>query len=79
MRFMFLPHARAQMEERGITGEEARVTVEEPDWEGKGVHGQLVADRRSDGGAVRVIYNVGEEEYIVISVMRRRRAGAGGE
>jgi hypothetical protein len=70
MRFTFLPHALEDMEERDVT--------EEPDFTGEGGYGRLVADRRFGRTVVRVVYNVGHGEYVVVAVMRRRRLGGGG-
>ena len=78
MKITYLPHAREQMEERGVPEERVRAAIEEPEYTGEGDYGRLVADRRFGSTVVRVIYNVGREEYIVVSVMRRRRLGGGG-
>ena len=78
LRFTFLPHALEDMEERDVTEERVRATVEEPDFTGEGNHGRLVADRRFGRTVVRVVYNVGHGEYVIVAVMRRRRLGGGG-
>ncbi len=78
MRFTFLPHALADMEERDVTEEQVRATVEEPDFTGEGGYGRRVADRRFGRTVVRVVYNVGHGEYVIVAVMRRRRLGGGG-
>ncbi len=78
VRFTFLPHALEDMEERNVSEEWVRATVEEPDFTGEGDYGRLVADRRFGRTVVRVIYNVGRGEYIIVAVMRRRRLGGGG-
>lgn len=74
-RFTFLPHALEDMEERNVTGEWVRATIEEPDFTGEGDYGRLVADRRFGRTVVRVVYNVGRGEYVIVAVMRRRRIG----
>ena len=73
MKITFLPHALARMEERGVSEEEARQILENPDLEYPGRLGRTVAERSPvEGGrslAVRVIYNRGlEEERIVDTV-----------
>ncbi len=78
MRFTFLPHALEDMERRNVTGEWVRATVEEPDFTGEGDCERLVADRRFERTVVRVVYNVGCGEYVIVAVMRRRRLGGGG-
>jgi hypothetical protein len=78
MRITFLPHALEDMEERNVSEEWVRTTVEEPDFIGEGDYGRLVADRRLGRTAVRVVYNVGRGEYVIVAVMRRRRVGGGG-
>jgi hypothetical protein len=45
---------------------------------GEGNYGRLVTDRRFGRTVVRVIYNVGRGEYVIVAVMRRRRLGGGG-
>ena len=65
------------MEERGISEEEVRATLESPDVEYPGNLGRTVAERvppgRSGALAVRVVYNRGlEDERIVVTVERGR-------
>jgi hypothetical protein len=43
MKITFLPHALEQMEERGISEEQARATLEEPDTGGTANYGRLSA------------------------------------
>ncbi len=74
-RFTFLPHALEDMEDRNVTEELVRATVEEPDFIGEGDYGRLVADRRFGRTVVRVVYNMGRGEYVIVAVMRRRRIG----
>lgn len=74
-RFTFLPHALEDMEERSVTEEWVRATVEEPDFIGEGDHDRLVADRRFGRTVVRVVYNMGRGEYVIVAVMRRRSIG----
>lgn len=66
------------VEERDVTEEQVRATVEQPDLIGEGNHGRLVADRRFGRSVVRVVYNVGHGKYVIVAVMRRRRLGGGG-
>lgn len=77
MKITFLPHAREQMEERGISEEEARSVLEEPDFEGLANFGRLYSQKRIGSRRIRVIYNQGADEAVVVSVMLRRREGAG--
>ncbi len=58
-----------------MTEELVRATVEEPDFIGEGDYGRLVADRCSERTMVRVVYNMGRGEYVIVAVMRRRRIG----
>ena len=73
------------MAERGISEEEARATLEEPDLEYPGRRGRIVAERTLQGGrlATKVVYNFGAEgERIVVTVERGRPRSAdpeGGE
>lgn len=75
VRFIFLPHALEDMEERNVSEEWVRATVEEPDFTGEGDYDRLVADRRFGRTVVRVVYNMGSGEYVIVAVMRRRRIG----
>lgn len=73
MRITFLPHALERMELRGVSEEEVRQILENPDLEYPGRLGRTVAERSPvEGGrslAVRVIYNRGlEDERIVVTV-----------
>jgi hypothetical protein len=71
------------MEERGISDEQARAALEDPDFEYPGNLGRTVAERVSPGRslAVKVVYNQGlEDERIVVTVERGRPSRpAGGE
>ena len=75
MRITLLPHARDQMEERGISDDEVRRTLEDPDQEYPGDFGRTVAERRFTPrpSAVKIVYNRGlGDERVVVSVMRGR-------
>ena len=75
MRVTIVPHARHQMEERGISGVRVRATLEQPDTEYPGDWGRTVAEKRFGGerSAVKVVYNRGlQDERIVVTVMRGR-------
>ena len=76
VKMTLLPHAEDQMQERGISDEEVRATLAEPDGEYPVERGRIRAERVFAGKrlAVKVVYNSGPEpdERIVISVMRGR-------
>ncbi len=76
MQVIILPHAEGQMQERGISEEQVRATLSEPDAEYPVERGRIRAERRFPGKrlAVKVVYNFssGTSERIVISVMRGR-------
>jgi hypothetical protein len=76
-----LPHAKEQMEERGIPEEEARATLEAPDAEYPGYWGRTVAEKTFPRRhlATKVVYNLGlEGERIVVTVERGRPTPGGG-
>ena len=78
LKIVFLPHALRRMEERRISEEEARTTLEEPDLEYSDNLGRTVAERVFPNNrlATRVVYNLGvEDERVVITVERGRPAG----
>ena len=62
------------MEERRISEEEARATLEEPDLEYPGNLGRTVAERVFPGRrlATKVIYNLGGEDVRVVVTVERR-------
>ncbi len=72
-RVTFLPHARERMEQYGITEEKVRSVLKEPSEEGAANFGRSYAQKLFSGRLVRVIYNVGMDEAVVVSVMLRRR------
>jgi hypothetical protein len=72
-RVTFLPHARERMEQYGITEAEVRSVLEVPSEEGAANLGRSYAQTLLSGRLVRVIYNVGMDEAVVVSVMLRRR------
>lgn len=70
MKITYLPHARHRMEERGISEEEVRAVLEDPDAEYPGDAGRTVAERTLPGRrlAVKVVYDVGlEDERIIVT------------
>jgi Domain of unknown function (DUF4258) len=73
-RVTFLPHARERMEQYGITEEEVRSVLEAPGEEETANFGRRYAQKLlSSRLLVRVIYNVGMDEAVIVSVMLRRR------
>lgn len=75
MKITYLPHAMDRMAERGISEEEARAALEEPDHEYPGNLGRTVAERTLRGRslATKVVYNLGaQDERIVVTVERGR-------
>jgi hypothetical protein len=78
LKIVFLPHALRRMEERRISEEEARITLEEPDLEYPGNLGRAVAERvfPSKRLATKVVDNLGpEDERVVVTVERGRPIG----
>jgi len=58
-----------------VSQEEARLTVVQPDEEGAANFGRLFAQKVIGHRRLRVIYNRGADEAVVVSVMLRRREG----
>jgi hypothetical protein len=75
MRITFLPHALEHMRARGISEEEARLVLEDPDREGEANFGRLYAQKEIGHRRIRVVYNRGADETVAVSVMLRRREG----
>lgn len=75
MRFTFNPHARERMERFGISESEVRLTVGQPEEEGAANMGRLYAQKQFGRRRIRVIYNRGADEAVVVTVMLRRREG----
>ena len=72
-----MPHALEQMERRGISEEEVAAVLEDPNEEGPANFGRLYAQSVIDDRRIRVVYNRGTDETVVVSVMFRRREGGG--
>ncbi len=77
MRITLLPHARERMELYGISEEEVRQVLGQPDEEGEANLGRLYSQKQIGQRRIRVIYNRGTDEAVVVTVMLRRREGAG--
>jgi hypothetical protein len=75
MRITFLPHALEHMRARGISEEEARLVLEDPDREGEANFGRLYARKEIGHRRIRVVYNRGPDETVAVSAMLRRREG----
>ena len=76
MRITYVPHALEQMERRGIS-EEVAAVLADPNEEGPANFGRLYAQSVIGHRRVRVVYNWGADEAVVVSVMFRRREGGG--
>jgi hypothetical protein len=76
MRITFLPHALKRMDEYGVTEEEVRLVVGQPDNEGTANLGRRYAQKVFGHRRIRVVYNRGADEAVVVTVMLRRREGS---
>jgi len=63
------------MRRRGISEEEARRVLEEPIEEGEANFGRFYAQKVVGHRRIRVVYNQGADEIVVVSVMLLRREG----
>ena len=63
------------MKQHGITEKEVHSVLGEADEEGQANFGRLYSQKLIGHRIVRVIYNQGADEAVVISVMLRRRDG----
>ncbi len=77
VRFSYVPHARERMEEFGISESEVRLTVGQPEEEGDANLGRRYAQKQIGRRRIRVIYNRGAGEAVVVTVMLRRTEGGG--
>ncbi len=75
MKITLLPHAREQMEKRRISVEEVVETVASPHEQGAANFGRIYSQKEIGHRRIRVIYNQGADEAVVVSVMLRRREG----
>ncbi len=64
------------MEQYGVSEDEVRSVLEEADEEGAANFGRVYSQKQVEHRRIRVIYNQGADEAVVISVMLRRREGA---
>lgn len=73
VKIALLPHAIERMEQHGVSEKDVRSVLEEPDEEGEANFGRLYSQKLVGHQTIRVIYNQGVDETVVISVMLRRR------
>lgn len=69
MKIVLSVHARHRMEERAITEEEIRLTLESPDQERTEDSTHIAMKIRSNGHLVIVIYRESQDTYNVITVI----------
>ena len=77
MRITLLPHATEQMQLRHVSEDQVRQTVEDPDRAWQGRFRRIIAERDYEARTLRVIYNVGTNEAVVVTVVSRRSRGGG--
>jgi hypothetical protein len=77
IRITFLPHALERMAEYGVAEEEVRLVVGQPDAEGTANLGRRYAQKVIGHRRIRVVYNRGTDEAVVVTVMLLRREGSG--
>lgn len=73
-----LRHAQEQMQRRGITAEEIAQTIRSPDRAYAGRLGRIVAEKDFGPRILRVVYNEGQDEAVVITAVPIRKIGGGG-
>jgi hypothetical protein len=66
--YIFTTHARERMSDRGISVEEVRLVMNEPDWSYPGTKGDMSHIKRIKGRNIRVV-SVGENPQKIITVM----------
>jgi hypothetical protein len=75
LKITLLPHATEQMHLRHVSEEQVRQTVEDPDRDWPGRLRRIIAERDYGARTIRVIYNVGTNEAVVVTVVRKRSRG----
>jgi hypothetical protein len=75
MRITLLPHALERMELYGISEDAVRSVLAEADEAGQANFGRFYSQKTIGHRKIRVIYNQGADEAVVITVMLRRRDG----
>ncbi len=73
MRIAFLPHALDRMRQFGISEDEVRAVLDEPDEEGEANMGRSFSQKLVGNRLMRVVYNKSADEVVVITAMLRRR------
>jgi hypothetical protein len=73
----FTPHAQEQMTARDITAEEVVETIVTPDYSRVGRQGRIIAEKDLETRILRVVYNEGQEEVVVITAVPVRKIGGG--
>ncbi len=66
-----------RMAEYGVAEEEVRLVVGQPDAEGTANLGRRYAQKVIGHRRIRVVYNRGTDEAVVVTVMLLRREGSG--
>jgi hypothetical protein len=75
LKITLLPHATEQMQLRHVSEDQVRQTVEDPDRSWPGRLRRIIAERDYGTRTVRVIYNVGTDEAVIVTVVSRRSRG----
>jgi hypothetical protein len=75
LKITLLPHANRQMRLRRVSEDEVRQTVIDPDRAWPGRFRRVIAERDYEARTIRVIYNMGKDEAVVVTVIRRRSRG----
>lgn len=70
-----MPHARERMEQFGISETEVVETIGFAHERGAANMGRVYAQKQIGARRIRVVYNRGADEAIVVTVMLRRREG----
>jgi Domain of unknown function (DUF4258) len=73
----YLPHVQEQMESRGISAEAVAETIVSPDKSYIGRFGRVVAEKDFGARILRVVYNEGQDEAIVITAVPLKKRGGG--
>lgn len=75
--FTFLPHVQDQMKLREVSEREVVETVTTPDRVRVGRFGRIIAEKDFGARVLRVVYNEGQDEAVIITAIPIKKRGGG--
>ncbi|MES2213465.1 MAG: DUF4258 domain-containing protein [Patescibacteria group bacterium] len=67
MKFSFTHHAQFRIMERGISTDNIKKVLQNPDMQRKDVYGMMIANKKIGAKFLEVVYKTKGSEYIIIT------------